>query len=239
MIKRLILFIGFTVYLTDGVCCVTCNKTLQDAILDRSFYPNLLSVCSSFIVLSVIMIILAIVVIRRLRTDNIDESDIAPLASAATVAGIGLGGFVDGILLHQVLQWHELLSARIAVDTLLGKSVNMFWDGIFHTFTLITCIAGVVFLWFVLRRDHVNTSGYLLSGGMLTGWAIFNVVEGVINHHLLKLHHVRETSAREDAWDQGFLVFSMLLFIIGYLLIKKGRYGRKMIADATGNLSRH
>ena len=24
--------------------------------------------------------------------------------------GIGLGGFVDGIVLHQVLQWHHMVS---------------------------------------------------------------------------------------------------------------------------------
>jgi hypothetical protein len=26
--------------------------------------------------------------------------------------GIGLGGFVDGIVLHQILQWHHLLSSE-------------------------------------------------------------------------------------------------------------------------------
>lgn len=28
----------------------------------------------------------------------------------AFLLGVGLGGFVDGILLHQVLQWHHLLT---------------------------------------------------------------------------------------------------------------------------------
>ena len=27
------------------------------------------------------------------------------------VIGVGLGGFVDGILLHQILQWHHMLSS--------------------------------------------------------------------------------------------------------------------------------
>ena len=26
--------------------------------------------------------------------------------------GIGLGGFVDGIVLHQILQWHHMLSSE-------------------------------------------------------------------------------------------------------------------------------
>ncbi len=29
----------------------------------------------------------------------------------ATILGVGLGGFVDGIVLHQVLQWHHMLSS--------------------------------------------------------------------------------------------------------------------------------
>ncbi len=27
------------------------------------------------------------------------------------VLGVGLGGFVDGILLHQLLQWHHMLTS--------------------------------------------------------------------------------------------------------------------------------
>ena len=27
------------------------------------------------------------------------------------ILGVGLGGFVDGIVLHQVLQWHHMLSS--------------------------------------------------------------------------------------------------------------------------------
>lgn len=44
------------------------------------------------------------------------------LAFAAIVLGIGLGGFVDGIVLHQILQWHEMLSNKIPPDTLVNKA---------------------------------------------------------------------------------------------------------------------
>ena len=29
----------------------------------------------------------------------------------AIVLGIGLGGFLDGIVLHQILQWHHMLTS--------------------------------------------------------------------------------------------------------------------------------
>ena len=40
-----------------------------------------------------------------------------PLISAGTLLGIGLGGFVDGIVLHQMLQVHNMLSARRPKET--------------------------------------------------------------------------------------------------------------------------
>ena len=42
---------------------------------------------------------------------------------------------------------------------------------------------------------------------MLTGFGIFNLVEGIIDHHLLGLHHVNETVPPEQWlwWDLAFL----------------------------------
>jgi hypothetical protein len=31
--------------------------------------------------------------------------------AASVVLGVGLGGFIDGIILHQLLQWHHMLSS--------------------------------------------------------------------------------------------------------------------------------
>jgi hypothetical protein len=42
------------------------------------------------------------------------------------------GGFVDGIVFHQVLQWHNMRSARLPPDNLLDTKIKMFWDGLFH-----------------------------------------------------------------------------------------------------------
>ena len=63
------------------------------------------------------------------------------LALPGIVLGAGLGGFVDGILLHQILQWHHLLTStntdNIGVPyypatTVHGLEINTLWDGIFH-----------------------------------------------------------------------------------------------------------
>jgi uncharacterized membrane protein len=47
--------------------------------------------------------------------------------AAGLLFGLGLGGFFDGILLHQVLQWHHMLSsAGYPPDSVQNLQVVMF-----------------------------------------------------------------------------------------------------------------
>jgi hypothetical protein len=46
------------------------------------------------------------------------------------------------------------------------------------------------------------------------------VVEGVVNHQLLTLHHVRDDIADSTLWDVGFLCFGAMLVIAGALLAR-------------------
>ena len=48
--------------------------------------------------------------------------------------GVGLGGFVDGIVLHQILQWHHLLTSEgsYPATTVAGLEANTLADGLFH-----------------------------------------------------------------------------------------------------------
>lgn len=73
------------------------------------------------------------------------------------VLGVGLGGFVDGILLHQILQWHHMLTStdsdRVGVDyypqnTVHGLEINTVWDGLFHTFTWLAVLIGLALLYY-------------------------------------------------------------------------------------------
>src|SRR5215204_3867153 len=53
--------------------------------------------------------------------------------SAGILFGLGLGGFFDGIVLHQILQWHHMLtSAGYPADSVENLKINTFWDGLFH-----------------------------------------------------------------------------------------------------------
>jgi uncharacterized membrane protein len=145
-----------------------------------------------------------------------------PLISAGTLMGVGLGGFVDGIVLHQLLQWHNMLSTRLPPVDLVAMKINMFWDGLFHALTWVMTVAGLALLWRAGRRADVPWTGASFVGGLLIGWGLFNVVEGVIDHQILGVHHVHP-GAGELAWDLGFLASGLAFLSIGSLLVRAGR----------------
>ncbi|MEU4693871.1 DUF2243 domain-containing protein [Actinoplanes sp. NPDC023714] len=148
------------------------------------------------------------------------------------VLGVGLGGFLDGILLHQVLQWHHLLTSTdtdnigidyYPADTVDGLRMNTLWDGIFHTVTWLAVLLGLALLYsrITTGRGRVWRSRELW-GWMLTGWGIFNLVEGIVDHHLLGIHHVHG-GPHQLWWDLGFLALGALLIGIGQALLRDTR----------------
>jgi uncharacterized membrane protein len=82
---------------------------------------------------------------------NQRRDDARPARAPGILLGIGLGGFVDGSVLHQVLQWHHLLSSESGyrATTVAGLEENMLADGLFHAFTWIIVVGG---LWVRWRR---------------------------------------------------------------------------------------
>nr|BFE79122.1 hypothetical protein GCM10020093_017230 [Planobispora longispora] len=136
------------------------------------------------------------------------------------VLGAGLGGFLDGILLHQILQWHHMLTstdtdnigvAHYPATTVHGLRINTLWDGLFHTFTWLAVLTGLALLYSRVTRARGRLwTSRALWGWVLVGWGLFNLVEGVVDHHLLGIHHVR-TGPGQLWWDLGFLALGALL----------------------------
>jgi uncharacterized membrane protein len=146
-----------------------------------------------------------------------------PLVAAGLLLGAGLGGFVDGILLHQILQWHNMLSGQLPPDTLVRAKINMYWDGLFHAAVWVLTVVGLAMLWSAAGRADVPHSGRTLVGGLLLGWGLFNVVEGIIDHEILGLHHVYEYTPSHLPADLAFLGFGVLLLLLGGALVRAGR----------------
>jgi uncharacterized membrane protein len=108
---------------------------------------------------------------------------------AALLLGLGLGGFVDGIALHQILQWHHMLTDYGSHSSFPATSVrslerNTLLDGLFHAATWVFVALGLALLWRAGSAGaRVGWRRFL--GLLLAGWGVFNVVEGVVDHHVL------------------------------------------------------
>lgn len=162
-------------------------------------------------------------------------------AGAGIVLGLGLGGFVDGILFHQILQWHHMASsAGMATGTVGGLRAQVRLDGLFHAATWGLVLVGLVMLWRAVRGraargTHAPWRAGQMGGALLAGWGLFNLAEGVVNHHLLGLHHVNETVPRDQWiwWDGGFLVVGALLVAVGLALMRDQRSMRASSVQAS------
>jgi uncharacterized membrane protein len=148
-----------------------------------------------------------------------DRRDRGSTVIPTILLGLGLGGFFDGIVLHQILQWHHLLSAHVPPDSVADLQLNTLADGLFHAATWIFTVVGVVTLWGAVR-DDAPLAWSRLGGGLLVGWGAFNLTEGTVNHQILGIHHVRP-GPDELLYDIGFLAWGAAMLIAGMLLLRK------------------
>jgi uncharacterized membrane protein len=149
----------------------------------------------------------------------------SPPVAPALLLGVGLGGFIDGIVLHQILQWHHMLTATdgYPATTVRGLEDNTLADGLFHASTWIFVAVGMVLLVRAWQHGDLAPPWRFHVGLLLAGWGTFNLVEGLIDHHLLTVHHVRDDVADPMWWDVGFLGFGAVLVLVGCLLASSSR----------------
>ena len=137
--------------------------------------------------------------------------------------GIGMGGFVDGIVLHQLLQWHHMLTdtGEHPATTVPGLEANTLADGVFHAATWLFVITGLTLAVRAWQQDLLAPAPSTHLGLLLAGWGLFNVVEGITNHLVLGVHHVRDDLGGPLAWDLGFVVVGLLQLLVGFALARR------------------
>lgn len=133
---------------------------------------------------------------------------------AAGILGFALGGFLDGILLHQILQWHHLLSLVPGVDL----RAQILWDGWLHALMYVLAVLALGGLWFA--RHRITRRG--MQGALLVGFGLWHVEDAVISHWLLGLHRIRMDSEFPLLWDLGWLAaFGVVPIILGVILLRR------------------
>ncbi len=160
----------------------------------------------------------------RIELPEINVEARTTALAGGLLLGLGLGGFIDGIVLHQILQWHNMGSAVLPPTTMEAMSQNMLWDGLFHLATWVLTVSGVVVLCLEARRGTAPATLRVLTGQMLLGWGVFNLVEGAVDHLLLEIHHVRDLPMHVPAYDWIFLgVGGFALAGLGWWLSRSER----------------
>jgi uncharacterized membrane protein len=157
-------------------------------------------------------------------------ADAGPTRMPAFLFGMGVGGFVDGIVLHQLLQWHHMLSHTESgnTKTVAGMELNTLADGLFHGAMWVLVVASAIFTVRARQQGRLSPRWSFHTGLAVCGWGVFNTVEGVVNHQLLQIHHVRDDLGGPLEWDLGFLAVSLVLTGGGWLVFRQSRQGASL-----------
>lgn len=137
--------------------------------------------------------------------------------------GFALGGFFDGILLHQILQWHHLLSAVRSDGSGLDLRTQVLADGLFHALMYAIAALGLMLhLRGVRGGAERRGTPTAFASSFFTGFGLWHVADALLSHWLLGLHRIRMDVAEPLAWDVGWLlVFGLLPLAVGWVLKRR------------------
>lgn len=144
------------------------------------------------------------------------------LRTPGMMLGVALGGFFDGILLHQILQWHHLLSdadwARGG-----GLALQLLADGAFHGLMYVLALGALVWLWARRSAFIGPRSGAFLVAWLWIGFGAWHVADALLSHWLLGIHRVRSNVSNPLIWDLAWLaVFGVTPMLLGMLRLTNG-----------------
>jgi uncharacterized membrane protein len=160
------------------------------------------------------------------------------LEAGGLVMGVALGAFFDGILLHQVLQWHHLLSL-VDDPALEDLRTQVLADGVFHVLVYLLLALGLWLVWGRREGFAAPGAGRALFGDVLIGFALWNVIDVVGFHWLAGIHRIRVGVDNPLAYDLGWLAaFGLLPLLPGlWLRLRSGVCGPGRGIQAASSLT--
>jgi uncharacterized membrane protein len=153
-------------------------------------------------------------------------SAVGPPLGPALVLGFGLGMFIDGIVLHQLLQWHHLVTEYESADSVSGLEANTFWDGVFHSAAWLVTAVGVALLWRARSAGRGLWPLGALVGPALIGWGAFHVVDQLVFHLALGAHHIRQVEDYQ-LYDWGFFAIGLGFIAAGLAITRREPTGSR------------
>ncbi|CAH1222921.1 hypothetical protein PAECIP111891_05411 [Paenibacillus allorhizoplanae] len=127
--------------------------------------------------------------------------------------GLGLVGFIDETVFHQLLHWHHFYDKSTT-------QIGLISDGLFHAFSWFVTV-GSLFMFADLRRRKAL---YLKRwvGGILLGAGFFQLYDGTIQHKIMRLHQIRyvpDVIIYDTTWN----ISAIIMLFVGIMLTLHSR----------------
>lgn len=124
--------------------------------------------------------------------------------------GCGIAAaLIDLFVFHLGLQWHHFYD-------LSTPAVGLTADGFFHAFGWFITVGGLFLLADVRRRGPVPWTRWI--GATILGVGSFQLLDGVVNHKVLRIHQVRygvDLLPYDVAWIGSAIVLMMVGLAVG------------------------
>ncbi|ANN76574.1 DUF2243 domain-containing protein [Bordetella flabilis] len=144
---------------------------------------------------------------------------------AGYALGFAMSGFFDGILLHQILQWHHLLSG-VQSARFGDLRVQIMADGLFHAAMYLVAAAGLYMLYRARADLSLPRGGRRLMANFWIGFGVWHVLDAVLSHWVTRIHRIRMDVSNPLAWDLAWLfLFGVIPLLAGWRL-RRRRGGR-------------
>lgn len=144
---------------------------------------------------------------------------------AGYLTGLALGGFFDGILLHQILQWHHLLSA-LEGEAFRDIRVQILADGAFHALMYVVALIALWMLWRARPEFGAPSANRFLFANVIIGFGAWHVADALFSHWILGIHRIRMETSAPLMWDVAWLVaFGLIPAVVGAVLRRRGKSG--------------
>lgn len=131
--------------------------------------------------------------------------------------GCGIAAaMIDLFIFHLGLQWHHFYDLSTTEIALLS-------DGIFHAVAWFITVAGLFLLADIRRRGEVAWARW--TGAVILGVGCFQLLDGVLNHKVLRIHQVRY-GVDLLPYDVAWIGSAVLLIILGLIVVLRTRRSR-------------
>ncbi|OAH59594.1 hypothetical protein AWH48_00365 [Domibacillus aminovorans] len=128
---------------------------------------------------------------------------------AGILFGLGLVGFIDETVFHQLLHWHHFYDNATT-------DIGLVSDGLFHAFSWFSTIGSSFLIADLHRRNAFWFTRW--GGGVLLGGGAFQLYDGIIQHKLMRIHQIRYNV---DIFPYDFIwnIIAAIMIIIGMILL--------------------